>query len=218
MPIAFRAPTKHDSSLLGSPRPKDRSRIYKAAASLWAVVLLVISLQPWRFGIRHHSVLHALAHVLAFAILTGLSLAAFGRGRSPIPPLAAAFALGCFIEFAQHLQHKQPPEWQDITSDGMGIAVLTTSFHVLIRTRNAISRSQTTFCSSPRSTDSVLGTSGPSSSSFPECERVARSEIPAAVPQNDRDPKSVACCPRAEIHPSVSGPASSHSGVRLLAT
>jgi hypothetical protein len=131
-------PDKPDPYLGGPSRAK-----YRTAVLIWAVILLIGSLQPERPGHIHFGILHRIIHFVGFGALAFLATGGFGRpSRISLFPAMASFLFGLGIEFLQHLQYGAPIEWNDVRDNAFGILVFTLSFHLLYKRQTPALRSE----------------------------------------------------------------------------
>jgi hypothetical protein len=105
---------------------------YRTAAIMWALALLIGSLQPTRPPHFHFSMAHHVAHFLCFGALAFLAAVGFGSTScSPLWPSVASFLFGFTIEFLQHLENRKPIEWHDVRDDAIGITVFMAFWQII---------------------------------------------------------------------------------------
>lgn len=92
-------------------------------APYWVAALVVASLQPWRPGVPHGGVVHALLHFLAFFSTALLLLLAARTPRHRIYAPLIVVVLGAVLECAQHWLYRGAFEWNDLANDA-GAALL----------------------------------------------------------------------------------------------
>jgi hypothetical protein len=97
----------------------------RRVASLWIILLMAISLQPFRPWKTNDSPspLHRVAHVTTFGV-AGLMLLALSRNRPEERRVClGVVVLAVFIETAQHLIYKVLFEWWDVREDMIGLLI-----------------------------------------------------------------------------------------------
>jgi hypothetical protein len=107
---------------------------YRLAAVAWAVILLVISLQPARPGNIHSGPAHHIAHFFGFGALALLSAMGLGfSDRNSVYAGLASFSWGMMIEYLQHAHNQVPIEWYDVRDNSLGIIAFMILWHSLYR-------------------------------------------------------------------------------------
>lgn len=113
---------------------KDRNA--RSRAAVWQALLLFalcwtawVSLLPVQ-QLPAVSVWDKAAHALTYALLTGLSVAAFPRARLR-RCVAGVTAFGIAIEVAQALGGHRHGEWQDVVANFAGAVVVALTWYVL---------------------------------------------------------------------------------------
>jgi hypothetical protein len=116
-----------DNLGLGSREELKRRREKFIAA--WVICLVILSLQPVRFGLtRFGAPTHLILHVLVFGFTTFLlQLLSTGRGFAWIA-LVGTLCLAAGIEWVQSLIYRQAFESEDLYADVLGIV-----FAILLR-------------------------------------------------------------------------------------
>jgi hypothetical protein len=111
-----------------------RVALYRTAAIVWGMALLVGSLQPHRPGHMHAGVVHHIVHVSCFGALAVLVALGFSNPRRPARwPASVAFLFGFGIEFLQHWKNRMPIEWYDVRDDAAGILVFSALLYIACR-------------------------------------------------------------------------------------
>jgi len=99
-----------------------KRQVLRCIATLWIVVLVAVSLQPWRPHGESQSNLHQLLHLVLFGA-AGVMLFALSQNTKQVWTAAVGiFFLAVAIEISQHLLYKNPFEWWDVRDDTIGVA------------------------------------------------------------------------------------------------